>query len=73
MIIAPSTATLRAERLMLVARYDCYSFSPAIFVVLKEIETQISWLEHCDWARRAVAPSLRTAGKQREGVTYRAG
>ena len=43
-----ATAALRAERLMPMARYDCYSFSSAIFVVLKEIETEISRLEHCD-------------------------
>jgi hypothetical protein len=41
--------TLRAERLMLMARYDCYSFSPAIFLVVKELETEISWLEHGLW------------------------
>jgi hypothetical protein len=40
MSTAPSTATLRAERLMLVARYDCHSFSPAIFLVVKELETE---------------------------------
>jgi hypothetical protein len=51
MTTAPSTATLRAERLMLVARYDCYSFSPAIFLVVKELETEISWLEHHLWRR----------------------
>jgi hypothetical protein len=52
MSTAPSTATLRAERLMLVARYDCYPFSPAIFLVVKELETEISWLEHGPWRRQ---------------------
>jgi hypothetical protein len=52
MSTAASTATLRAERLMLVARYDCYSFSPAIFFVVKELETEISWLEHHLWRRQ---------------------
>ena len=51
MTTALSTATLRAERLILVARYDCYSFSPAIFLVVKELETEISWLEHRLWRR----------------------
>jgi hypothetical protein len=52
MSTATSTATLRAERLMLIARYDCYSFSPAIFLVVKDIETEISWLEHGLWRRQ---------------------
>ena len=73
MSTAPSTSTLRAERLMLVARYDCYSFSPAIFLVVKELETEISWREHTSWARRAVAPPPHTAGRQQTGVTNRAG
>jgi hypothetical protein len=73
MSAAPSTATLRAERLMMIARYDCFSFSPAIYAVVREIETEISWREHCLWARRAVAPSPQTAGEQREGALCRAG
>ena len=36
----------------LVARYDCYSFAPAIFLVVKELETEISWLEHRLWRRQ---------------------
>ena len=52
MSTAPSTSALRAERLMLVARYDCYAFSPAIFLVVKELETEISWLRHSLWRRQ---------------------
>src|SRR4029077_15544068 len=52
MSTVPSTSALRAERLMLVARYDCYSFSPEIFLVVKELETEISWLEHGLWRRK---------------------
>ena len=68
-----ASATMRAERLMLMARYDCYSFSPAIFAVVRDLEIEISWIEHRLWARRAVAPSPQTAGKQRKGLIYSAG
>jgi hypothetical protein len=51
MTTAPTPA-LRAERLMLVARYDCYAFFPAIVLVVKELETEISWLEHSLWRRQ---------------------
>jgi hypothetical protein len=65
MSVAPITAILHAEHLMLMARYDYCSFSPAIFVVVRDLEVEISWIEHRLWARRAVAPSPQTAGKQR--------
>jgi hypothetical protein len=50
---------------MLMARYYHYSISPAIFAVVRDLEVEISWIEHRVWARRAVAPSPQTAGKQR--------
>jgi hypothetical protein len=68
-----STTRLRAERSCLIARSDCCSFSSAIFGVVRDLEVEISWIEHRLWARRAVAPSPQTAGKQREGLIYRAG
>ena len=34
------TAMLRAELLMLKTRYDFYAFSPAIYAVVKNIETE---------------------------------
>jgi hypothetical protein len=75
-----ATAAQRAERLMPMARHDCYSFSFAIFVVLKEIETEISRLEHCDWRYRRsyVGRDARSPrhpillASSRRGVTNRA-
>ena len=55
---------LRAELLMLKTRYDHYAFSPAIYAVVRDIETEISWIEHRLWARRAVAPSPHPADRQ---------
>ena len=66
-----ANATLRAERLMLIGRYDCYSFSPAIFAVMRDLEIEISWIEHKFWARRAVAPLPHPADRQ-TGITSRA-
>ena len=40
------TAMLRAERLMSKTRYDRYSFSSAVYAVVKEIETES--LATCD-------------------------
>ena len=68
----PSTAMLRAELLMLKTRYDFYAFSPAIYAVVKNIETEVSWIEHKLWVRRAVAPPPYPAGRQQTGVTNRA-
>jgi hypothetical protein len=67
-----STTMLRAELLMLKTRYDFYAFSPAIYAVVKNIETEVSRIEHKLWVRRAVAPSPYPAGKQQTGVTNRA-
>ena len=62
---------LRAELLMLKTRYDHYAFSPAIYAVVRNIETEIWWIEHKLWARRAVAPPPHPADRQ-AGVTNRA-
>jgi hypothetical protein len=43
---ASSTAALRAELRWLLARYDYGKVSPAIFAVIREIETEIAWAEH---------------------------
>jgi hypothetical protein len=39
-------AALRMEWQMLRARYDDGAMSPAIYNVIKELETDIAWLEH---------------------------
>jgi hypothetical protein len=70
--MSTETAMLRAELLMLKTRYDYYAFSAAIYAVVKNIETEVSWIEHKLWERRAVAPSPYSAGGQQTGVTNRA-
>jgi hypothetical protein len=37
---------LRSELARLVARYDGGAVSPAIYAVIRAIETDIGWLEH---------------------------
>jgi hypothetical protein len=37
---------LRSELATLVARYDCGKVSPAIFIIIKQLETELAWLEH---------------------------
>ena len=54
------TAMLRAELLMLKTRYDHYAFSPAVYAVVKNIETEISWMEHGCGARSPRYPTLPT-------------
>ena len=44
--MSAETAMLRAELMMLKSRYDCYAFSPAIYGVVRNLETEISWIEH---------------------------
>jgi hypothetical protein len=43
----PSTAALRSELEWLRSRYDSGKVSPAIFAVIKAIEHEIAWIEHC--------------------------
>jgi hypothetical protein len=43
---ASSTAALRSELEWLRARYDDGKVSPAVFSVIREIETGIAWAEH---------------------------
>jgi hypothetical protein len=68
---ASETAMLRAELLMLKKDFDHYAFSPAIYAVVKNIETEVSWIEHKLCARRAVAPLSHPADRQ-TGITSRA-
>jgi hypothetical protein len=42
----PKTADLRAELALLRARYDSGAVSPAIYRVIREIETALAWAEH---------------------------
>lgn len=42
----PSTAALRSELEWLRSRYDSGKVSPAVFAVIREIETTIAWAEH---------------------------
>jgi hypothetical protein len=47
-----STAALRGELEWLRARYDDGTISPAVFAVIREIETDIAWIEHRrEWVR----------------------
>jgi hypothetical protein len=45
-ITGNSTAALRGELRWLRARYDDGKISPAVFAVIREIETAIAWIEH---------------------------
>jgi hypothetical protein len=42
-----SAAALRCELEWLRSRYDSDKVSPAIFAVIKAIEHEIAWIEHC--------------------------
>ena len=64
---------LRAELLMLKSRYDCYAYSPEIVIVIKTLETEISWQDHDLWTRRAVASMSHLVDNQRTDSVYRAG
>jgi hypothetical protein len=54
------TTTLRAELMMLKSRYDCYAFSPAIYAAVRNLEIEISWIEHGRGARSPRHPTLPT-------------
>ena len=45
-ITFPSTSWLRLERLMILARHDSGAITPAVFKVVRTIETDIAWAEH---------------------------
>jgi hypothetical protein len=45
-LTSASTAALRSELAWLRARYDDGKVSPAVFAVIRKIETDISWTEH---------------------------
>jgi hypothetical protein len=42
---------LRAELARLRARYDCHTVSPAIYAVIRELETEIGWAKHQEQER----------------------
>jgi hypothetical protein len=73
------SANLRVKVAVLCARYDDGAVSSAVYAVIKQIETEISWREHfkpigeaaskvVNRVRRVVAPSLQAALRQ-PGVT----
>jgi hypothetical protein len=73
-------ADLRVQLAMLRARYDDGAVSPAVYAVVKQIETEISWREHfksigeaaskvVNRVRRVVAPSPQPASERRKGIT----
>jgi hypothetical protein len=37
---------LRAELALLRARYDSGAVAPAVYIVIREIETDIAWIKH---------------------------
>jgi hypothetical protein len=51
-------AMLRAQLMKLKRRYDCYAFSPAIYAVVRNLEIEISWIEHGRGARSPRYPTL---------------
>ena len=59
-----SETLLRAELLMLKSRYDCYAFFPAIYAVVKNIETEISWIEHGRGARSPRCSTLLATSRR---------
>lgn len=50
-ITAGSTSALRLERLALLARHDCGALAPAVFEVIRDLETAIAWREHAQSPR----------------------
>jgi hypothetical protein len=44
--MSTETAMLRAELLMLKTRYHHYAFSAVIYAVVRNLETEISWIKH---------------------------
>jgi hypothetical protein len=43
---ASSTAALRSELAALRARYDDGAVSPAVYQIIRQIESDIAWAEH---------------------------
>lgn len=44
--MSPQERKLRAELAWLQSRYDCGQVSPALYAVIKELESQIAWLAY---------------------------
>jgi hypothetical protein len=62
--ILMSAAMLRAQLMMLKSRYDCYAFSPAIYAVVRNLEIEISWIEHGRDARSPRYPTLLASSRR---------
>jgi hypothetical protein len=43
---------LRAERLLMLARYDHYKMPPAFFAVVRALETDIAWMHRAEIMER---------------------
>jgi hypothetical protein len=48
-----STAALRSELAVLRARYDDGAVSPAIYTIIRKLESDIAWCEHTRRTRLA--------------------
>ncbi len=51
-LTSKSTGELRAELALLRARYDNGAVAPAVYQLIRTIETDISWAEHRQQGRR---------------------
>jgi hypothetical protein len=51
-VTTPSTAALRSELEWLCARYDDGKVSPAVFAIIRKLESDIAWAEHREWVWR---------------------
>jgi hypothetical protein len=49
-----STVELRAELMLLRARYDGGAVSAAVYVVIRGLEVDIAWIEHARSQKKAV-------------------
>jgi hypothetical protein len=66
--MSTETAMLGAELLMLKTRYDFYAFSPAIYAVVKNIETEVHGSSTSFGCDARSPPSPYPAGRQQRGV-----
>ena len=69
-LTSKSTAALRMELAQLRARYDDGAVAPAIYIVIRTIETDISWIEH---QRRCGHEKEKTQTKSTRADTIRPG
>jgi hypothetical protein len=52
---------LRAERLLMLARYDHYKMPPAFFAVVRALETDLAWMNHAELVERGPGGARRRA------------